>query len=138
MIRVSWHDEDRLIISAEYSGDLTWEEFSSWDPLVREMLASVEHHVDGIVDMTHVKKFPPDYGMIVQGGHVEFPPKLDVVVLVGNRFAYDCMVAMSDLRTDERFPYRYAETLSEAYALIEAKRRGAQASSAPHDVAFLN
>jgi hypothetical protein len=138
MINVRWLDEQQKVLYAEFSGELTWQEFASWDPQVRRMLESGEHPVDGIIDMSRVTRFPKDYAQIVQSGHIEFPPRLRLVIIVGNRFAYDCMVATEDLRTDDRFPYRYAETVTDAHALIAAEQGGQSTPSAPPDRVFLN
>jgi hypothetical protein len=119
-VQASWDDEKQTIIRIEFAGAWTWDEAHTAVDSVTVMMASVEHSVHSIIDMTESSRIPPLVFKEVRALLGKRSPNAGATVIVGANF-----MAASMWKTITQTygwlinsQYSFADTVEEARAHI--------------------
>ena len=118
-IEVTWDNDQKTIVRHTYKGQWTVSDFYKCVDESAEMLQSVDHPVDLIIDMLHCDSPPQGIIPAYQYADRRVPEnqRLIVMVQIGViRQAYDRIVDKIAPRAGEN--RHQVETLDEAYAVI--------------------
>ncbi len=131
-VHISWDNNTQTTIRMEFVGEWTWDEVHRALAKNVEMLDSVDHSVNAIVDLSKSMGAPTlvltQLRSIVQNRH----PRSNMTVLVG---ANDMLMTFWKIflqaygRITRSNRYSYAKTVAEARDLIAAKTEQMQVSA---------
>lgn len=128
-IRVDWDSQDKAIIKYTFNGYWTWQEMHDAVRHVYAIMATVEHKVDIIVDMTESSFVPKDAIANAHQLAVSVLPNDNysgITVFVGmNTLVRTLLNAVGRLyhQLTDYHHFMFARNLAEAAAMIEAQRK---------------
>lgn len=123
-VEARWFNEDQLILHFRYIGEFTWAEAHDADQQIRALLASTDHTIDLLYDLSELQSFP--LGSREQARIIaEQPPypNLGLVVLIGEMVLYDLMRATFKSVGGVPITFAYASTVPGALEVIARERR---------------
>lgn len=127
-IHVMWDNDEKTVVRYVYEGRWTWEDFEAARREAAELLKTVNHQVDVIVDVQDSKLLPNS--AISRGRELsKSDPTVfaneGITVIVGAstfvRAMYDMTVKIYPALTQKQ-GYRFVKGLAEARSLIEQHR----------------
>ena len=123
-IDIDWDNDDRQIIKAVFQGRWTWQEYLDGKEKAETMLASVEHRVDFISDMTEGSFVPQSALSNLSRAFAGAPRNLGLNVIVGgNTFVRILLQSLGKIVPHSPASnIRFAETLDEAYDVVAQDR----------------
>jgi hypothetical protein len=125
-VQIMWDNPEKTIVRYNFEGRWTWDEFY---PVYKEALAmelSVPHRVDVIVDLQNARLFPDNLLTHMKGISDKQPPNIGVSVLVTkHRFVHSMYNIGIKFYGKIKHYFRLAETLEDAYKMIEEERQQA-------------
>ena len=129
-VRLEWVDPEQTLIYIVAEGHLSPDEVLSAANLLREMVQSVDHPVEAIIDARKQTFFSRRYGEMLRRVHQPDYPNLRMVVFVGASFVWELFLTFA--RQFGSVPYRFAmkPTYEEAVELIQRFRLEADMPSA--------
>jgi hypothetical protein len=118
-IKVTWDNAERTIICFDFEGRWDWDELYAASDQATEMLDSVDHMVDFIMDIRETQKIPKDFmshaERIASGSH----PRRGMMVVVGaNRLLRTVGSGLRRLFPDATRNLVFAADLEEAEEII--------------------
>jgi hypothetical protein len=121
-IKVAWDNADRTIISFDFDNRWDWDELYAASDQATEMLDSVDHMVDFIMDIRETvipKDFMSHAERLASGSH----PRRGVMVVVGvNGLLRTVGSGLRRLFPDATRNLVFAADVEEAYEVIEEKQ----------------
>jgi hypothetical protein len=126
-VSADWHNEDQAIICYRFDGRWEWDDFYSCREWVRQAMASVDHKVALIIDMSATRHIPPNSMVHLRAVVLRTNPNYaGVTVLVGtgsvgpsvSAILYKFNPALRD-----KFEVLFAQTLEEAERLLDDWQR---------------
>lgn len=85
-ITAEWDNPEKTVILFTNAGNQTWEEFFAGVKKVNEMINSVDHKVDLIIDGRELKSIPPSAMTHFRNALNTLPPTTRVIGVVNNPF----------------------------------------------------
>lgn len=122
-ITVNWFDPEHTIIHYDFEGQWSWGELNEVVNQVNEMVRSVGHRVDVIIDVTNGQSTPSGAFSQIQGITAKAPDNWGMGVFVGASGLVRVLVT-TFLKIYPRFNQRYAltDTVAEALDIIRERR----------------
>jgi hypothetical protein len=124
-IKAFWDNSDKSIIRYAYEGRWTMDEFNNVYTEARQLLDTVDHPVDFIIDVRSSPLIPD--GVLSRGRNVAFAPHPNegrTIIVGANSFVR----AMADIFQKiygirgNRVPFLFATTLEEAHAKLAQRK----------------
>ena len=137
-LRAYWDSEDKDIIRAEWRGKWTMVDYRRMEQVVRTMITSVPHRVDGILDLHKMLYLPPGYGDTVMESGMEFTANFGIAVLVGSELLWSLTQDYYRHAPIILARYAYSPTVEGAYPIIRAHRMGSPSPTQIPDGHSLN
>src|SRR4051794_6235571 len=82
-IHVDWGNPEKTAVLWSFVGRWSWGEVDDAAKAMGVLLASVDHPVDVIGDVTHMSILPPDVISRMKYQYQELPPKFGNLIVVG-------------------------------------------------------
>lgn len=122
--QVGWADREQTIVVQKYSGDVQTREYYQMTDKSAELLSSVEHPVDIILDTTEMKSDLKGFLQAVSYANKKVPENQRLVVVVGaNRFMQTMGNIARSIAPKATEKVYFVDTLPEAHKVIEAYRQ---------------
>ncbi len=119
---LSWLNEDNDILVTVYSGKWTRDEVAEADQHVRNMLATTDKHIDGIVDMSATPWVPPRLVTQVTDLIVGPYANLHLLVYVSQSIFQDVMKTYHQDFKPLPFEVHFVRTFEDAFEAILRSR----------------
>ena len=126
-IDVQWGNEPHTIVHYTFYQGWGWADIDQALKQAAEMMSSVDHTVDVIMDFSGVNALPQ--GAVTQIKRAFSNPKpsnLDVTVMVGANMFIEVLVSTGRKlsgKVADNWPMEFVSSVDEAYALIEKKQQ---------------
>lgn len=128
-VSVKWYDEAHTIICYTFGERWTWEEYYPAYSETIQMMDSVSHKVDFIMDMLTSKGLPPGALQQIKRAADRNHPNMGLAVYVGMNFITQ---ALGELflkiypMSAQKYPFAFAPTIAEAEQKIMKRREAVQ------------
>ncbi len=120
-VNVKWYDERQAVLWYSYEGRWTWDEFYQAFEHGNEMIESVEHKVDTIIDLRRSSLLPSNVMSRGNFMSAKLHPRHGTTVVVGaNSFVqllYDMFRKLYG-KTADKMHLRFVQTLDEAFTIL--------------------
>ena len=123
-VQASWDNEDQTIIRTNFVGAWTWGEAHEAADTMNAMMASVDHTVNLIVDVTHSSRVPQFALKEIRAMLLKRSPNADLTVIVGANSVAASLWTTIAQTYGWLFhnSYTFVDTLEEARAHLAAHR----------------
>ena len=122
-VNILWDDDAQMTVRYDYEGKWTWEDVYAGSNRANEMVASVDHPVSIIHNMTQSGGMPRDALTHARRITSSIPENWDISVVVGSgAFTESLLNIFSKVYKKLGDHYRTAPTLDEARAIIARQR----------------
>lgn len=128
-ITVRWYDEARTIVQWTFPDRWNWQDYDDAQMASNELLASVDHTVDVIGDLTAGSALPPAALSTYKRTLQRSADNTGVIVLVGGNVFVRAMVSALKAIVPKTAPgtdFTFAETIEAAEALIRQRQAARQ------------
>ena len=120
---ITWDNAEQTILRVTYDGHWDLEDFRSSNSQAYEMIKSVAHPVNVILDMRLSSGMPNGFGSAIRDVNRGMPLNTGQIILVQKNLLVEIMVnAMSRLVRGQRRPFTMVHTLDEARRLAVSPR----------------
>lgn len=117
--QVTWDDEEKTIVVQTYSGKVLVEEYYNAVDKSAQLLSSVNHTVDLIMDLTDMKSDLKGFLTAVSYANKKVPSNQRLVTVVGaNRFAQTMAKIAGTIAPKATENVYFVDTLEEAHRVI--------------------
>lgn len=119
-LTLQWYNDEKTIIYQSNDGDWTWDEFHAQQVLVNQMIESIHHRVDIIMDTLPNKtgKIPPNAALHFRNAIRNRHPNAGLLIIVGVHPLIQVMVNVVRAVTRSN-TIAIAISMERALALIE-------------------
>jgi hypothetical protein len=125
MITADWLNPERTGIVSVATPPWNWEDYYEANRRIQEMLNTVNHKVDLILDFSQSGQLPPNALSHLRALGRKIHPNRGLVILVGmNTFMQSIANIFMRLNPNSSKRVRLVRTMSEALQLAEEARRG--------------
>lgn len=128
-ISVAWDDDKQTIIHYRFEGRWSWDE--AWQAMAqaKDLSLEVPHRVDAIANLTKSIGIPRGAPVHFRNATKMRPPNRGLVVIVGvSRLIHSAKSTLERLSPNLFKGYAIADSLDEAYTIIEEAANKAQAA----------
>lgn len=129
---ISWGNKDRSILIAKPKRTLTWDEYRKGTTKLHQIIRSAPHKVHIVYALHGIEPLPPGNATTqFKQSIAEQPPNCGVQVIVGASPITITTVQVFLFAVGQFMArlVQFAETIEEAYAIIEQSMNGRQANT---------
>lgn len=119
-VQINWYNPDRTIVSLRAERCLAWQDWFNARADLVAILGTVSHEVDVIAQMENTCSAKPhDLVAHLPALLNELPPNLGLVVVIGNRIAWELYLhACTDVHDMPHIDAEFADSLEQAHEFI--------------------
>lgn len=123
-VKVTWYDADKTIISVNFCGDWTWEDYSNTAAEILELTQDIHYRIDQVIDMRASGPVPQGPALMFMNRSYKIAKfkQQGITVLVGAGTILHALVTALAMTDRKRPPRLFADTIEEALRLIEEDR----------------
>ncbi len=120
-VEAVWDDAEKTIIRLAFSPQWTWEDFYRSNSVTDAMVASVDHRIGFLIDMSQTREFPAGVSAAKVKEAIRFThPNSSIAVVVGSSMFIQAMAATVVRVLGRREDILFAEGIDQARAMIRS------------------
>ncbi len=135
-VSVAWHNQDQTLIRYTFEGKWVWDEFYPCWEWVRQAMASVDHKIAVIIDMSATHHIPPNSMVHLRAVVLRNNPNYaGMTVLIGTGSigpSISAILYKLNPALREKYQVMFADTLGDAERLLVDWQQQEQKVN-PHD-----